>query len=373
MSTKTLILAVSGALLTGAGCSTYEAPRTALEVSPASAVRHSGNRNDALYAVGRYYQGQIRYDKAIDAYRTLIDENPAHAEAHNALAVIYSLQGQHDLAVIGFKAALAAAPGAAHIHNNLGYEYLRQGRFEEAGAALQEAMRLDPASSRAADNLREVRTRLAAEGRSESYPPATQAHSGPVAAPVSPQPSVAASLEKSVSLAAVAETPALAPPVETAARSDAASGMRLANVAPQVYELQLPQHPAATPSPRPLAEPGKKAGRVEVANGNGVDGLARRAGALLLRAGYDHPRVTNQKPYQQRLTEIQFRPGFESQAEQLSRMFSGTKGLTRSTALRSDIAVRVVLGKDLRSTAQMAELETGLAQMAALDADPTIR
>ena len=49
--------------------------------------------------------------------------------------------------------------------------------------------------------------------------------------------------------------------------------------------------------------------KVEVANGSGVAGLAKRTSSSLQKRGYAVSRLTNQIPYMQVITEIQYRRG----------------------------------------------------------------
>ena len=101
-----------------------------------------------------------------------------------------------------------------------------------------------------------------------------------------------------------------------------------------------------------------------MANGNGVEGLARQTSAYLKEAGYGPMRLTNQKPFGQPHTEIQYRPGFEEQARALQLRLAG-KGVTASSSrLRQDVEVRVVLGLDVRSVAQLTAAEPGALRLA---------
>jgi hypothetical protein len=57
--------------------------------------------------------------------------------------------------------------------------------------------------------------------------------------------------------------------------------------------------------------------------------------------------LTNQKPFTQRSTEIQYRNGHEAAAASLSARLPNRPPIVRNDRLRPDIDVRLVLGKDL--------------------------
>lgn len=325
MSRASIVLSLISAALTAAGCTMLNRQAASTPaVAPMSAARHGASHGDAQYALGRYYQGQVRYDDAIRSYQDVLEAQPDHADAHNALGVIYATQGRHEMAETELRTALQLAPGAAHIHNNLGYALLLQGRVAEALPVFEKALRLEPGQTRAADNLKIAQARLA--GRSEPSAPA-------------PVPVKAVSLKPERSLVA-----------------EVRPTLQVRSVAANVIELRLPEvirneskAPAAMQAPV----------RLEVTNGNGVGGLARQTSAYLKGIGYGPVRLTNRKPYTLARTEIQFRPGFQQQAQSLQAALAGKGVLAQSGLLRRDIHVRVVLGKDVRTTAQLAGIEAG--------------
>jgi len=323
MSRVSFTIGLIGTALAAAGCTIATRPAVSTPaVTPMSTARHGAGHGDAHYALGRYYQGQVRYDEAIRAYQEVLDAQPNHADAHNALGVIHAIQGRYVMAETELRTALRLAPGAAHIQNNLGYALLLQGYFAEAISAFEKALLLEPGQARAADNLRIAQARLA--GRSEPSAPA-------------PVPVKAASLKPQRSMVAEVEPT-----------------LRVRAVTANVIELRLP---AQSRNERKDPLPAQSPIRLEVANGNGVGGLARQTSAYLKGIGYGPVRLTNQKPFTLGRTEIQFRPGFQQQAQRLQAALAGKGVLAPSGLLRQDIQVRVVLGKDLRTAAQLAEIE----------------
>jgi hypothetical protein len=134
----------------------------------------------------------------------------------------------------------------------------------------------------------------------------------------------------------------------------------LVAVAPNIYELRAASRPVAVPvedvTPR-VAQPTTQAPtsprattrpfRLEVSNGNGKTGMAHRIAGNLKAAGLNPVRLTNQIPWQ-RVSEIQFTEGYAAEAASLAGMLGQDVLTIRNDRLRSDIKVRLVLGKDVQ-------------------------
>jgi tetratricopeptide (TPR) repeat protein len=275
---------------------------------------------EGMYRLGRYYEGQARFEQAINAYREAIRRDPLMVEAYTALGTSLAAQQRYDEAIRQFQAAVVLESHAAHLHNNLGYAYLLSGQTEQAVKALEEAQRLDPAHARSADNLRVARAKLGN------------------------------------SVAQTASSPSTTPAVQSIATPRPAS---LIEVAPQVFELRTPAKPRhlerieAVPLP-PLPEPQPRATSVprfklEISNGNGVLGLAKRVAGRLVDAGVRTARLTNQRPFDQARTEIQYREGHAAAAGALASKLQHPVQVKPKHDLASHVDVRLVLGKDVLS------------------------
>lgn len=75
-------------------------------------------------------------DRAIAAYRTLLDLNPKETSALNNLAVIYADRGDREAAVELYERAIAAEPGTALYYSNLVFQLGALGREADALAVL---------------------------------------------------------------------------------------------------------------------------------------------------------------------------------------------------------------------------------------------
>ena len=277
---------------------------------------------EGMYRLGRYYEGQARFELAINAYREAIRRDPLMVEAYTALGTSLAAQQRYEDAIRQFQAAIVLAPNAAYLHNNLGYAYFLSGQTEQAIKALEEAQRLDPGHARSAENLRVAQAKLG------NTVPQT------VSSPIT--------------------TPAL----QSITLPGPSSG-GLVEVAPQVFELRTspkPRHfekieavplpPLPEPQPRATSAPSFK---LEVSNGNGVQGLARRVAGRLVDAGVRTARLTNQRPFNQPTTEVQYREGYAAAAVALASKLQHPVQVKPKHDLASHIDVRLVLGKDTLS------------------------
>lgn len=321
---KHIATCISAAFLAVGCASLLSNDATAPEFKPVQGVKHGGEDSaGALYAIGRFYHGQMRYEDAIVAYQQLLEQDPNHAEARNALGVIYASQGKIDKAIEAIDRAISAAPRASHLRNNLGYAFILQGRYAEAEAELVRARTLDPANDRAAENLGLARSHL------------TSFNDGPAASPSSP-----------ADVATVAEPP----PSELASKTERRA--QLVVVGPNVYELRFASAHHTRAEDRPAEHRGatenadERVLALEVSNGNGIGGFARRTSEYLQRQGYPAARLTNQRPFGQTATEIQYRGGFQLEAQELKMTLAGKPIIVESSQLRAGVEVRVVLGRD---------------------------
>lgn len=362
------------------GCATH--PSASVEswtVKPLTVAMKTVDKPEALYQLGRYYQGQNRYELAISTYLRAIAVDGGFVEAHNGLGVIYSMQGRYHEAVEAFKLAVKLAPDASHIYSNLGYAYYAQGLNAESIAALEQATALDPANQRALNNLGlayakagnrdgsiqafaqadNVQTTARAVGMIKAPPqdPAPQSISnvaGDYAAPAATGSASAprVTLQVQPPAAASRNSGAITQTSSRTAVPVVESRVRAVQVAPNVYELQeqrTEQARVAVVSASPIASGKFGTGefRIEVSNGNGITGMASKVGRFLHGGGYPAARLTNQKPFQVKVTQIQYRDGYQAEAQDLRSSLPGQPALVLSSKMRADIGVRLVLGKDI--------------------------
>lgn len=325
-STSFTALAAALALL---GCATPSTRQSAgPQVRPVQSVRHGIDAQTA-YRTGRYFQGQVRFDDALEAYRQVLAVQPDHADALNALGVIHSLQNRPELAERSFRAALAAAPQSAQVHNNLGYHLMRNGRLAEAMVAFEQARAIEPGNEFAAANLAAARAEL---GLAPEAAVAAAAAAAPVvaAAPTADPP---AALLDRVSEGVWTLRAAMEPPAA-----------RTAPPPPQLAAA-IEVYPRSAVAPAVARAPAQQ-GRFEIANGNGVPGLARRLSMVLAPQGFERARLTNERPFNVATSRVQYVAGAERMAHDINATLPVQLPLAQVAQLERNARVRIVLGKD---------------------------
>jgi hypothetical protein len=228
---------------------------------------------------------------------------------------VLALQGRFDAARTEFEAALAIAPEVDYLQANL--RHLDRLSGVEAPGTPTLVLKVPP---------------LAAPPTVAPVPDA--AHRAPEAAAV-----VVIAALTGVAAPAVVQAPVTVTAAEPGVVVIPAAAMAAAEPT-----AAAPPPVAAAPTPF----------RLEVANGNGVTGMARYVGRLLAAEGLPRARLSNQKPYVEPRTRVEYRAGFEPQARALSERLPGRPGVAVASALRPVTDVRVVLGRDLPRTLNFA-------------------
>ncbi|MEO7343218.1 MAG: LytR C-terminal domain-containing protein, partial [Methylotenera sp.] len=87
---------------------------------------------------------------------------------------------------------------------------------------------------------------------------------------------------------------------------------------------------------------------LEIVNGNGVKGFARKTGETLAEIGLNQPyQVSNKKRYNQYTTVLQHKVGYREEAIQLAKTLSRMPVLVRLDAMPNNADMRLVLGRDV--------------------------
>jgi len=338
--------AVAGAVMLAlAGCASMDAKvAKPWKIEPVFDVRHTMHSSEAYYALGKYFDGSREWNKAIDAYRHAISVDGRHVEAYNALGVALAQSGRLAEAETTLRQAVALDPSRGHVLSNLGLVLLMEGRVDDAVTTLKAAVARDGTDATATTNLRLAIAKAGAKAE-------------PVAAvekPVQDAPPAQASTPAAAETASmkVGFGPGLAPSMTspaTAAGSVAAPVAAAGEPSGPVEAVPSPvsASPVMEPVPLPASTaPAATPVRLEISNGNGVTGMAARVGRWLAKQGIATQRLTNQRPFAQALTLVQYSAGHEAAAQRIARaMPAAAQADTQPTpGLRSD--VRVVLGHD---------------------------
>lgn len=343
-----------------------------LDMQPLLQVRHSSDQlATTYYQLGKYHQERGNLDLALAAYIRSIELDSRQLEARNALASIHSLQGRLDEAKSILQQLVTDYPGVAHSYNNLGYIHYLQGNFTAAVNTLQRALMLDSTSERARNNLQAAQTALAniatasAEGKIYRSLPGALSEPREKAATVTANVAPSSTTQPTTKVAdpdlQFASAPRPQSPVTMPSSTAPQARMAVVQIVPNVYELKLKDAVAPVVAerhvdktivadaslPAAIATGVRKSSRVEVANGNGVTGMAMRMKHVLVRYGIAVRRLTNERPFTQQETKIQYRPGYEQEAQALKNAMRGYALVAPAKDLSGNADIRLVLGKDV--------------------------
>jgi hypothetical protein len=349
---KTLTLAMSAVFMM-AGCASTQTSvaENGLKMAPVQAVTHGQGNPQALYQLGRYYQGQARYDLALRAYREALALQPRYVDALTGMGVVYANLGQYDTSLQLLVAAASLDPASVSARNNLGYVHWLRDEGDEAIHAYRQALKLDPMNASARANLRKVMKDAANDPPATSAQGATGAETGAgtLATPLrqlAPQ---------------VYELRAPAPGGAMGIAPAAVSGVALNEVAPRIYELRKPVETAKAAAPipatravaekapeQPAVADGAVPARLVVMNGNGVNGIADTVSRYLAEQGYPSAGIGNHAHFNEARTRIEYRPGHAEQARHLASLLPRQAVLSEVAAGSGQADIRLVLGKDIR-------------------------
>ncbi|MEO6292764.1 MAG: LytR C-terminal domain-containing protein [Burkholderiaceae bacterium] len=370
---RPLVLAMGACLLQACVATpTKQAEVTEFAIQPVLRVRHSSDQNAATYyQLGKYHTGHGNLDFARSAYEASIMLDGKQLEARNALAALHATQGRLDEAKTILLGVIADFPEVSHPYNNLGYVNYLQNNYDAAMMNLQRALVLDSGNERARNNLHAVQIALAPPPA-----PSTQTITAQRSEAIKPAEPVLTSVADTRSQGLVI----MSPPSEPQTR------MEVVQILPNVYELrqksavetvltELKVEKTSVTLAHSLARPVRamekalekamtkatasvsatKASRIEVANGNGVNGMAKRISKVLSQQGIAVSLLTNEPPYKQQDTKIQYRPGYEQTAMRLKNALQGHAVVVSSPNLSGNSDVRLVLGKDVLNQMTLIE------------------
>jgi tetratricopeptide (TPR) repeat protein len=300
-----------------------------LAIQPVLRIRHSQEQAATYYQLGKYHQERGDFRLALAAYTQSLFLDNKQLEARSAIASIDSMQGRLPEAEATLLALMIDYPMVAQPVNNLGYVYYLEGKYADAITTFQRALTLDSTNEKTRNNLDLARTALAG-------------FDGPAALALA---TTARALQVQL---ATPSSPSAAPLVGS-------SRMEVVQLAPAEYELKLRDSAmvAMTSSmavamaiARGTEANTARASKVEIANGNGVTGMARQVRLALGRQGIIVSRLTNARPYRQAETEIQYRTGYDREAVALKKALRSKVVLVPVPQIDGDADVRLVLGRD---------------------------
>lgn len=325
------------------------------------------------------YEDKKNHEMAIVAYQKALLIEPNNTKSLTGLASAYAAQNLLTVAIPLFEKVVALDGNAKH-YSNLGYAYYLNQQYEESKRVLNQAVLMDPSYQQAKHNLALVDANYVSEKQVQVL---EQENKNVEYVTVNTQQN-----EQTNTLVVLNNSSDII--------QQSSSG---------IYELNFPKHVEDKPNnvkadlDTPIKETIKNdtdnsqqiiaaiSGGitfkhvpvvsklfdlasngsvsfqlssndkfVEVINGNGLKGIAKSVSEKLKERGLENIRIADAKRFNLAKTHIQYRTGYRDDAVNLNHNLLNRPFLLRNDNLPADVNVRLVLGKDLISNINQAEL-----------------
>ena len=336
---------------------------------------------DSEYLRGKLLHLQARYDEAQQAYLSVLTMDKNHAEARNGLAALWGARGDLDRSIALLSSMAQADTRLPHVYINLGHAWMKKGQLAQARTALERALALDP-DNLAAQEKMAVLLSLEKPASAQATQATAAADTNVSVISVNPVEQLSDGLY--VLRYSVPAPEAVPQSVQKPA--DAVSKSTVSNVTEPIVEVTVPnsrsdfskddESPRAVPTlamglhsevknvSKPAVEVVGTSTRsdfsrnsesqsaiptiaIEVANGNGVQGLARSMRGLLNGPSWRVVRTTNHEQFGVRFTRIEYAPNLVQDARNLADTL-GIDAKFRLNNQQTGTQMRIILGHDLK-------------------------
>lgn len=292
------------------------------------------------YLVGRTHHLERRPEQALRYYQAALQSAPAHVDARNGLASLYAEQGELDKAIALWETLTesAAGPESAYMVSNLGYAYFLRGDLASAQAALEKACLLDPLNYRAWHHLGNVLGKAGHHQRAEAMyrqAAALLSHDFKSDYAVAPRAGVAA-IDSALKAAREKE--------KAAEENDGWAQTEVRQTDGGVFILRRIEADGAV---KLAAAPSARA-MLEIRNGNGVGGMARKLARTMNEGSTRVVRLTNQKGFGVMRSRVEYSLAFKGTALRLAERVGANQLVQVESVGGADI--RLVIGRDMKDT-----------------------
>jgi Flp pilus assembly protein TadD len=356
-----------------------------------SSVRKVDGEAEAKYRMARYFQNKNKHKIAIEELKEVILIDPFFAKAYNALGVSYDQLREFKNAIHFYKLAIKIDPNLDYVYNNLGFSRLLSGDYDRAIDAFHKAIALDEKNERFRNNLglayakkgeyelaleqfkitgdelsanhklgqilyKEGKYELAGKYNALSSQTKVSSHTAP---PVSsdgiekdPQPEM---LQEPI--INESRTPQKQDEVAAELKGDDFYTKGTQNKPSETIGISENRRSSLNYS-KEMNETSNKEHRIskdytvefeiEISNGNGVDGMAKRLANYLTKKGFKVTRLRNARCYNHESTKIFYYNGY---AQDISRLLKeipvecDKKNLIELK--QTDKHIKILIGKDM--------------------------
>lgn len=339
---------------------------------------------DGYYKIARHYQENGSYDMAFYAYKMAIQLGQGNTKYMTGLATSYADKKKYEEAISQFKAIVLIEANAVNL-NNLAYAYYLAGEYELAESAVSQALQFDPEYTTAKKNMVAILEKKIVEG-SENATSSSHKDSETAQVVSNEDASNQRALEalQSNNYDAVVEGlkqevnmikqqlseikganeevkvwPVQAKVNELDAKLESLKeDAKVVQKANNVYEINYTPTTSAgyvTTEQAIKVENNSvlhfkydhRYGYVQILNGNGVKGFARKVRKTLIESRVvSNIKVNDAKHYSYRKTIIEYRPGYGDLASELKQQLPTDADIKVAWNLPANMSVRVTMGRD---------------------------
>lgn len=322
---------------------------------------------DSEYLRGKLLHLQARYDEAQQAYLSALTMDKNHAAARNGLAALLGARGDLDRSIALLSSMAQSDTRLPQVYINLGHAWTQKGQLFQARAALERALELDPDNPVAKEKMAVL--------LSLEKPASTQATQAVQAT----QATVTTDTNVSVISVNPVErlsdglyvlrysVPAPEPVLQTVQKPvDVVLNSTTINVPERAVESSV--EVASRPTESSTSKDSETQRTVstfaiEVANGNGVQGLARSFRGLLDGQSWRVVRTINHQQFGVRFTRIEYASNLSQDAKNLADTL-GIDAKYRLNNQQTGTQMRIILGHDLKDLSAIRQRLAAAAQSA---------
>jgi len=354
---------------------------------------------DSEYLRGKRLHRQARYDEARQAYLSALTTDKNHEGARNGLAALMGSQGDLDRSIAILSSMAQSGTRLPQVYVNLGHAWIKKGQLIQARSALERALVLDP-DNLAAQEKMAVLLSLEKTATADVTRDAASADPGTSVSPVNAverlgdglyvlrynipvREDLSQAAQKSAGvLLGVAAGGTVEAAVESTmtvpeARPERSNDRAPVRVIPVIAIVSTSEVKALDESIIKITAPSARSDfykdsevrravrslAIEVANGNGVLGLARSLRGLLDGQSWRVIRTVNHKPFGVRFTRIEYVSDSAKEAKNLADAL----GIDAQLRLNNDqggTQMRIILGHDLKDLGAIRQRLAATAQAA---------
>lgn len=333
------------------------------------AVKNVDAGAEAKYRLARYLQKRERHKIALETLKEVIFIDPAFVEAHNAMGVSYDCIGDFKKAIRSYKLALQLNPNLDYVYNNLGFAYLLDDNYDAAIDAFRKAVALNDQNKRFHNNLgyayakkgqfdlalqqfrltgdefsanhrlgqilyRDRNYEMAFKYNEKAYYAKASAQ---ILSPI-PTDSGRKSLEGDEK-----KPEAGMSDLSGSKKEYTVPGEDQFSVTPKNEGLMTLKNRQDPESSKTIVQV-----EIEVSNGNGVDGMAKRLGDYLRTKGFKVTRLSNANCFNHTKTKIFYYNGHLKEVNRLLQEIPGHQDISHAIELKhTGNRIKILIGKDI--------------------------